>query len=127
MGEIEVSDFLRFFCFYPVRSHKHWCMLHKLGKVCLFYVEHLNLVIFFYSPTNAFPSSKPSFAWSLYSSFVGDDKAPANLAELKRTHEMLPYRTMKMILRYTNPIRIMKAMMDLFMAQPLGSKSLMQR
>lgn len=38
----------------------------------------------------------------------------------------MPYSVMVQILKFTNPMAIMKGMMDLFMAQPFGGYSLLQ-
>lgn len=68
-----------------------------------------------------------SFAFALHTHFVTDDAAAENIATLRRTHSFMPYRTVATILRFSNPIAMVKMMLDLFMAQPLGGKSLFQR
>ena len=39
----------------------------------------------------------------------------------------MPYTALKNAIRFTNPAAVMKAVLDLFLAQPLGARSLMQR
>lgn len=68
-----------------------------------------------------------SFASTLYHILTSSDDATLNFTQLKRTHFLLPYRTMWGILKVSNPMAMMKGIMDLFLAQPFGSRSLMQR
>ncbi|KAF9358641.1 hypothetical protein BGX26_001270 [Mortierella sp. AD094] len=68
-----------------------------------------------------------NFASTLYHVFTSSDNAALNFTQLKRTHMLVPYRTMWGILKISNPMAMMKAIMDLFLAQPFGSRSLMQR
>ncbi|KAG0327035.1 hypothetical protein BGZ99_008485 [Dissophora globulifera] len=68
-----------------------------------------------------------NFASTLYHVFTSSDDATLNFTQLKRTHMLLPYRTMWGILKISNPMAMMKGVMDLFLAQPFGSRSLMQR
>ncbi|CDH53981.1 px domain protein [Lichtheimia corymbifera JMRC:FSU:9682] len=75
----------------------------------------------------AFEWGRISFAFALHTHFVTDDAAAENIATLRRTHSFMPYRTVATILRFSNPIAMVKMMLDLFMAQPLGGKSLFQR
>lgn len=72
-------------------------------------------------------AQKCSFAFALHTHFVTDDAAAENIATLRRTHSFMPYRTVATILKFSNPIAMVKMMLDLFMAQPLGGKSLFQR
>lgn len=39
----------------------------------------------------------------------------------------MPYVALKNVIRFANPALVMKGVLDLFLAQPLGAKSLMQR
>ncbi|KAI9494729.1 hypothetical protein BDB00DRAFT_286644 [Zychaea mexicana] len=75
----------------------------------------------------AFEWGRINFAFTLHTHFVTDDTAAENTATLKRTHNFMPYRTMATILRLSNPIAIVKMVLDLFLAQPLGGRSLFQR
>ncbi|KAF9284534.1 hypothetical protein BGZ68_004634 [Mortierella alpina] len=68
-----------------------------------------------------------NFASTLYHVFTSSDDATLNFSQLKRTHMLMPYRTMWGILKISNPMAMMKGIMDLFLAQPFGSRSLMQR
>ncbi|KAG0212831.1 hypothetical protein BGX28_005487 [Mortierella sp. GBA30] len=68
-----------------------------------------------------------NFASTLYHVFTASDNATLNFTQMKRTHMLLPYRTMWGILKITNPMAVLKGIMDLFLAQPFGSRSLMQR
>ncbi|KAF9963099.1 hypothetical protein BGZ65_006011, partial [Modicella reniformis] len=68
-----------------------------------------------------------SFASTLYHVFTSSDDATLNFTQLKRTHMLMPYRAMWAILKISNPMAMMKGIMDLFLAQPFGSRSLMQR
>ncbi|KAF9906801.1 hypothetical protein BX616_000620 [Lobosporangium transversale] len=68
-----------------------------------------------------------NFASTLYHVFTSSDDATLNFTQLKRTHMLLPYRTMWGILKVSNPMAMMKGIMDLFLAQPFGTRSLMQR
>ncbi|KAK5822435.1 hypothetical protein F5H01DRAFT_289496 [Linnemannia elongata] len=68
-----------------------------------------------------------NFASTLYHVFTASDDATLNLTHLKRTHLLMPYRTMWGILKVSNPMAMMKGIMDLFLAQPFGKSSLMQR
>ncbi|KAF9438593.1 hypothetical protein BGZ76_006645 [Entomortierella beljakovae] len=67
------------------------------------------------------------FAASLYHAFTASDEATINVAQLKRTHLLMPYRAMWGILKVSNPMAMMKGIVDLFLAQPFGRRSLMQR
>ncbi|KAI9016480.1 hypothetical protein CLU79DRAFT_837525 [Phycomyces nitens] len=68
-----------------------------------------------------------SFAFTLHKQLVMSDAATENLANLKRTHGMMPYRTMAFMLKLSNPMAMLKGVMDLFLARPFGTKSLFQR
>ncbi|KAG0298989.1 hypothetical protein BGZ98_010366 [Dissophora globulifera] len=68
-----------------------------------------------------------NFASTLYHVFTASDDATLNLTQLKRTHLLMPYRAMWGILKVSNPMAMMKGIMDLFLAQPFGSRSLIQR
>lgn len=63
---------------------------------------------------------------TIYQVFLGNDSGYEFFTQIKRLNRLVPYSVMGQIMRFTNPIGIMKAMMDLFMAQPFGSQSLLQ-
>lgn len=66
-------------------------------------------------------------AATLYHLFLAEDNSPELFAQLKRIHGLVPYTALKQVIRFTNPAAVMKGVLDLFMAQPLGAKSLLQR
>ncbi|KFH69783.1 hypothetical protein MVEG_04589 [Podila verticillata NRRL 6337] len=68
-----------------------------------------------------------NFASTLYHVFSASDSATLNYTHLKRTNMLMPYRAMWGILKVSNPMAMMKGILDLFLAQPFGSRSLMQR
>lgn len=63
----------------------------------------------------------------MHKQFLTSDAGPENLANLRRTHGLMPYRTMSIILRFSNPMSMVKSILDLFLAQPFGGRSLFQR
>ncbi|KAJ2955766.1 hypothetical protein NQZ79_g8289 [Umbelopsis isabellina] len=75
----------------------------------------------------AFEWGKINFAFVLHTHFVTSDAATENLMNLKRTHALIPYRTLRTILKISNPMAMVKGVLDLFMAQPFGGRSLFQR
>ncbi|KAK9476561.1 hypothetical protein V1514DRAFT_336562 [Lipomyces japonicus] len=66
-------------------------------------------------------------AATIYHLFVGQDNASELLAQTKHIHRMMPYAVLKNVIRFSNPVSMMKAVLDLFLAQPFGQKSLLQR
>lgn len=62
----------------------------------------------------------------LYQMFLGNDNSYEFYRQIRRLHKLLPYTVMCQIMRFTNPVAIMKGMIDLFMAQPFGGQSLLQ-
>lgn len=90
-------------------------MSSKFVRVC-FNSEKKKLIITLYS-----------FAFALHKQFLTSDTAPENLNNLRRTHGLMPYRTMSLILRFSNPMSMVKSILDLFLAQPFGGRSLFQR
>ncbi|CAO0792839.1 unnamed protein product [Mucor circinelloides] len=68
-----------------------------------------------------------NFAFVLHTQFVTSDRSVENVANLKRTHSLMPYRTIAQILKLSNPFSMVKGVLDLFLAQPFGGKSLFQR
>jgi hypothetical protein len=63
----------------------------------------------------------------LHTHFVTSDAATENLINLKRTNALIPYKTLRTILKISNPMAMVKGVLDLFMAQPFGGRSLFQR
>ncbi|KAI9267117.1 hypothetical protein EDC94DRAFT_657495 [Helicostylum pulchrum] len=68
-----------------------------------------------------------NFAFALHKQFVTSDIASENLNNLCRTHALIPYKTMAVILKFSNPMSMVKGILDLFLAQPFGGRSLFQR
>ena len=66
-------------------------------------------------------------AATLYHVFLAEDNSPELFAQAKRIHSLVPYGTLKQVIRFTNPAAVMTSVLDLFMAQPLGARSLLQR
>ncbi|KAK4560893.1 hypothetical protein LTR86_005473 [Recurvomyces mirabilis] len=66
-------------------------------------------------------------AATLYHLFLAEDNSPELFAQAKRIHSLVPYGALKQVIRFTNPAAVMVAVLDIFMAQPLGTKSLLQR
>ncbi|CCK68399.1 Lec1p KNAG_0A07460 [Huiozyma naganishii CBS 8797] len=66
------------------------------------------------------------FASMLYQLFLGNDNSYGFYTQIRRLHKLMPYSMMSQIMRFTNPMTIMKSLMDLFMAQPFGGHSLLQ-
>lgn len=66
------------------------------------------------------------FAATLYSMFVASDSSADLFSQITRIHKLMPYSVLKGILRWSNPVAIMKGVIDLFLAQPFGKRSLLQ-
>jgi hypothetical protein len=66
-------------------------------------------------------------AATVYHLFLAEDNSPEMFASLKRIHSLLPYTILKNVIRIANPAAVMSGVLDLFLAQPFGSRSLMQR
>ncbi|KAG7874412.1 hypothetical protein KL938_005027 [Ogataea parapolymorpha] len=70
-------------------------------------------------------------ASTIYELFVGSDSSRETLGLVKRLHRLFPYGLVATILRFTNPMQIVKKLIDLFTFQmPVGfgrkSRSLLQ-
>ncbi|EDO14977.1 hypothetical protein Kpol_387p3 [Vanderwaltozyma polyspora DSM 70294] len=63
---------------------------------------------------------------TIYQLFLGNDNSYEFYTQVKRLHRLMPYTVMSQIMRFTNPMAIMKGMIELFMAQPFGGNSLLQ-
>ena len=66
-------------------------------------------------------------AATIYHIFLAEDNSPELFAQAKRIHSLIPYTLLKNVIRIANPAVVMSGVLDLFLAQPLGSRSLMQR
>ena len=68
-----------------------------------------------------------SLAATIFSTFVASDNGSDQLANLKRLHGMVPYFVLKGVLRISNPMAMIRGVLDLFLARPFGGQSLIQR
>ena len=66
-------------------------------------------------------------AATLYHVFLAEDNSPELFAQFKRIHSLIPYSALKQVIRFANPAAVMSGVLDLFLAQPFGAKSLLQR
>ena len=66
-------------------------------------------------------------AATIYHLFLAEDNSPEVFAQAKRIHSLLPYPLLKNVIRIANPAAVMSGVLDLFLAQPFGSRSLLQR
>ena len=66
-------------------------------------------------------------AATIYHLFLAEDNSPELYAQAKRIHSLLPYTILKNVIRIANPAAVMSGVLDLFLAQPFGSRSLLQR
>ncbi|KAA1466392.1 hypothetical protein DENSPDRAFT_831210 [Dentipellis sp. KUC8613] len=68
-----------------------------------------------------------SMASTVFHHFVAADDASETLAGLKRIHGLMPYFMLKAALKISNPVSMIRTVLDLFLAQPFGGRSLLQR
>ncbi|KAF7713782.1 Phox domain-containing protein [Penicillium ucsense] len=66
-------------------------------------------------------------AATIYHVFLAEDNSPEMFAQFKRIHGLVPYTLMKNVIRIANPAAVMSSVLDIFLAQPFGSRSLLQR
>lgn len=66
-------------------------------------------------------------AATIYHLFLAEDNSPELFAQAKQIHSLLPYTVMKNVIRIANPAAVMSGVLDLFLAQPFGTRSLLQR
>ena len=66
-------------------------------------------------------------AATIYHVFLAEDNSPELLAQARRIHSMMPYTALKQVIRFANPAAVMSGVLDLFLAQPFGARSLAQR
>ncbi|CAI4053937.1 Lec1p SKDI_16G3550 [Saccharomyces kudriavzevii IFO 1802] len=62
----------------------------------------------------------------IYQMFLGNDNSYEFYTQIRRLHKLMPYTVMGQIMKFTNPIAVMRGMIELFMAQPFGGHSLLQ-
>lgn len=66
-------------------------------------------------------------AATIYHLFLAEDNSPELFAQAKKIHSMVPYTIMKNVIRVANPAAVMASVLDIFLVQPFGARSLMQR
>lgn len=66
-------------------------------------------------------------AATIFQVFVASDTASDTLTNLKRLHGLMPYFVLKGILKISNPMAMIRGVLDLFLARPFGGQSLVQR
>jgi hypothetical protein len=66
-------------------------------------------------------------AATIYHIFLAEDNSPDIFAQAKKAHSMIPYTIIKNVIRIANPTVVMSTILDIFLAQPFGARSLMQR
>ncbi|KAH9449877.1 hypothetical protein Pst134EB_020686 [Puccinia striiformis f. sp. tritici] len=71
--------------------------------------------------------SRISLASTIYQVFLGSDNSSASFAQLKRMHALIPYWAMRGVLKISNPVAMIRGVLDLFLARPFGATSLVQR
>ncbi|QDS72922.1 hypothetical protein FKW77_008001 [Venturia effusa] len=65
-------------------------------------------------------------AATIYHLFLAEDNSAELFGQLKRIHSMFPYTIVKNIVRFANPVALFPRVLDVFMAQPFGTRSLLQ-
>jgi len=65
-------------------------------------------------------------AATIYHLFLAEDNSAELFNQLKRIHSLFPYSIMKNVMRFANPIALFPRILDIFMAQPFGNRSLLQ-
>ncbi|KAG6916096.1 hypothetical protein DXG01_008423 [Tephrocybe rancida] len=68
-----------------------------------------------------------SMASTVFHQFVASDNSSETFASLKRIHGLMPYFMLKTVLKISNPVAMIRGVLDLFLAQPFGGRSLLQR
>ncbi|RKF57190.1 PX domain-containing protein [Erysiphe neolycopersici] len=66
-------------------------------------------------------------AATIYHLFLAEDNSPELFAQAKKIHSMIPYTIVKNAIRFANPAAVMSSILDIFLAKPFGTRSLMQR
>ena len=64
-------------------------------------------------------------ASTVFHHFVAADNASESFAGLKRIHGLMPYFMLKAALKISNPMAMIRGVLDLFLAQPFGGRSLL--
>lgn len=65
-------------------------------------------------------------AATIYHLFLAEDNSTELFNQLKRIHSLFPYGIVKNVMRFANPMVLFPRILDIFMAQPFGNRSLLQ-
>ncbi|KIW07659.1 uncharacterized protein PV09_01599 [Verruconis gallopava] len=65
-------------------------------------------------------------AATIYHLFLAEDNSAELFNQLKRIHSLFPYTIVKNVMRFANPMALFPRILDIFMAQPFGNRSLLQ-
>ncbi|GAA5942680.1 hypothetical protein JCM1841_004150 [Sporobolomyces salmonicolor] len=68
-----------------------------------------------------------SLASTIYQLFLGSDNSSSVFGQLKRMHGLMPYFMLRGMLKISNPVAMVRSVLDLFLARPFGSTSLLQK
>ncbi|KAF8138262.1 hypothetical protein EV363DRAFT_1519625 [Boletus edulis] len=68
-----------------------------------------------------------SLASTIFQTFVASDNSSETFASLKRVHGLMPYFLLKAALKISSPMGMVRTILDIFLAQPFGGRSLLQR
>lgn len=63
----------------------------------------------------------------IYHIFLAEDNSPELFAQARKIHSLIPYSVIKNVIRIANPAAVMSSVLDVFLAQPFGTRSLLQR
>lgn len=66
-------------------------------------------------------------AATIYHLFLAEDNSPELFAQARKIHSLIPYTVIKNVIRVANPAAVMSGILDVFLAQPFGARSLLQR
>jgi len=66
-------------------------------------------------------------AFYLLKKYHKDESASKSKASLKLMYNMFPFFGIKALLKFSNPLRIVRGMVDLFLAKPFGNRNLAQQ
>lgn len=91
------------------------------------FAEWLRIEYVYRLPKRIYLANRARVAATVYHLFLAEDNSPELFAQAKRIHSLVPYSLLKNVIRITNPAAVMAGVLDLFMAQPFGSRSLLQR
>ncbi|KAG9015787.1 hypothetical protein FRB93_012352 [Tulasnella sp. JGI-2019a] len=68
-----------------------------------------------------------TLASTIFQQLVASDSGSELYTTVKSIHGLMPYMVMKGILKISNPVAMIRGILDLFTAQPFGGRSLLQR